>query len=60
MHPKYRILVCTPSNSAADLIARKVLNTAILHPREMRRYYSLGRNVNERDIALDDIIRIEK
>ncbi|KAL3125935.1 hypothetical protein niasHT_009464 [Heterodera trifolii] len=56
---KNRILICTPSNTAADLVARRILETDILSPIQMRRYYSLGKSVDERDKGLDTIIKME-
>lgn len=58
--PANRILICTPSNMAADLIARRIYQMGILPATQMRRYYSLGKNVNDRDKDLDKIIKIEK
>uniref|UniRef100_A0A914HGD4 RNA helicase n=1 Tax=Globodera rostochiensis TaxID=31243 RepID=A0A914HGD4_GLORO len=54
-----RILICTPSNTAADLIARRIMATTKLSRSQIRRYYSLGKNVDERDQELDDIIKME-
>jgi len=45
---------------AADLIARRIYQMGILPATQMRRYYSLGKNVNDRDKDLDKIIKIEK
>uniref|UniRef100_A0A914MF86 RNA helicase n=1 Tax=Meloidogyne incognita TaxID=6306 RepID=A0A914MF86_MELIC len=58
-NPANRILICTPSNMAADLIARRIYQMGILPATQMRRYYSLGKNVNDRDKDLDKIIKIE-
>ncbi|KAI3415783.1 hypothetical protein GPALN_005367 [Globodera pallida] len=54
-----RILICTPSNTAADLIARRIMATTKLSRAQIRRYYSLGKNVDDRDQELDEIIKME-
>ncbi|KAI1732465.1 AAA domain-containing protein [Ditylenchus destructor] len=51
-----RILICAPSNTAADLLALKLLENNAVKVRELRRYYALGRHVNERNSALDNIV----
>lgn len=58
--PLKRILICTPSNMAADLIAKRIYQMRILSPKQMRRYYSLGKSINDRDRDLDPIIKMEK
>ncbi|KAF7633169.1 hypothetical protein Mgra_00007448 [Meloidogyne graminicola] len=57
--PLKRILICTPSNMAADLIAKRIYQMRILSPKQMRRYYSLGKSINDRDRDLDPIIKME-
>ncbi|KAI1725961.1 AAA domain-containing protein [Ditylenchus destructor] len=55
-YPTNRILICAPSNTAADLLALKLLENNAVKVHQLRRYYALGRHVNERNSALDNIV----
>ena len=50
-----RILVCTPSNTAADLFAIELIETAKVDPKMLFRMYSLMRKVDDQLSELSDI-----
>ncbi|KAI1732464.1 AAA domain-containing protein [Ditylenchus destructor] len=51
-----RILICTSSNTAADLFALKLLEKNAVRKSELRRYYGLSKHVDERNKALDSVV----
>uniref|UniRef100_A0A915E792 RNA helicase n=1 Tax=Ditylenchus dipsaci TaxID=166011 RepID=A0A915E792_9BILA len=58
-NPKNRILICTPSNTAADLMALKILESKAADPKILRRYYALGKHISERNSILDNVTCME-
>ncbi|KAH6905384.1 RNA helicase [Coprinopsis sp. MPI-PUGE-AT-0042] len=52
LHPSSRILACAPSNSAADLIAERLLTS--LTPNEMFRMYAVSRSPSDVSYKLRD------
>ena len=56
-----RILLCTPSNTSADLVAKRILDDRIVSSEsQLRRYYAHGKSVQERDRQLDKIVCMGK
>ncbi len=51
-----RILVCTPSNRAADVFACELLKVASISRGDVFRMFSLAKSVSEQDPALRDIV----
>uniref|UniRef100_A0A915D3G5 DNA2/NAM7 helicase-like C-terminal domain-containing protein n=1 Tax=Ditylenchus dipsaci TaxID=166011 RepID=A0A915D3G5_9BILA len=50
-----KVLVCTPSNTAADLFALALLKTGVVADTSILRMFSVSKPVNEQNVDLDDV-----